>query len=152
MRVQDFMTKRVETMSTGESAAEALSRMRRKRIHHLVVTRGKEILGVVSDRDLSDRSAEGREETVEQVMTAPAATASPKMSMRQAANRMRGRGIGCLPVVEGGKLVGIITTTDLLDLVGRGAQGPSPKGRRWILKDRGPRRKLIAGRKGIPAR
>ena len=152
MRVQDFMTKRVETISTGESAEEALARMRRKRIHHLVVTAGKEILGVVSDRDLTERSVEGRQETVEEAMTRGVATASPKMSMRQAANRMRGRGIGCLPVVEGGTLVGIITTTDLLDLIGRGAQGPSPKGRRWILKGRGPRRKLIAGRKGIPAR
>jgi CBS domain-containing protein len=83
-------------------------------------------------------------------MTAPAVTASPRMSIRQAATRLRGRSIGCLPVVEGGKLVGIVTTTDLLERIGRGAQGPSTKDKRWILKGRGPRRKLIAGRKGVP--
>jgi hypothetical protein len=58
----------------------------------------------------------------------------------------RGRSICCLPVVEKDRLVGIVTTTDLLDLIGRGAERPIPKTRRWVLKDRGPRGKPAVGR------
>ena len=82
-------------------------------------------------------------------MTSPAVTASPRMTLRQAANLLRGRTIGCLPVVEGGKLVGILTTTDLLELIGRGIERPTAKGKRWVMKGRGPRRKIIAGRKNM---
>jgi acetoin utilization protein AcuB len=68
------------------------------------------------------------------------------MTVRQAANLLRGRTIGCLPVVEDGAILGIVTTIDLLELIGRGAERPVPKTRRWVLKDRGPRRKPVAGR------
>jgi len=69
------------------------------------------------------------------------------MTLRQAANLLRGRTIGCLPVVEGGELVGILTTTDLLELIGRGAEKPVAKGKRWVLKGRGPRRRSVLGRR-----
>jgi acetoin utilization protein AcuB len=62
---------------------------------------------------------------------------------------LRGRTIGCLPVTEDGKLVGIVTTTDLLEAVGRGAERPVSKGKRRILKSRGPRRKGVTGRRGF---
>ena len=63
--------------------------------------------------------------------------------VRQAANLLRGRTIGCLPVLEDGKLVGILTTTDLLEQIGRGSDRPA-KGKRWVMKGRGPRRKALA--------
>jgi hypothetical protein len=52
---------------------------------------------------------------------------------------MRGHIIGCLPVIERGKVAGIGTLTDLLDLLGRGVQKPVAMGKRWTLKHRGPR-------------
>jgi len=57
----------------------------------------------------------------------------------QAANLLRGFVIGSLVVQEGDKPVGIVTTTDLLDLIGRGAERPVPKSTRWTLRARGPR-------------
>jgi hypothetical protein len=54
--------------------------------------------------------------------------------------------MGCLPILEEGKIVGIVTTTDLLELIGRGSERPVPKTRRWVLKDRGPGRRPRAGR------
>ncbi len=42
--------------------------------------------------------------------------------MREAANLLRGRAIGCLPVVSGERIVGIVTITDLLELIGRGQE------------------------------
>ena len=77
-------------------------------------------------------------------MTAPAVTAGATTTVREAANLLRGRTIGCLPILEEGKLVGIVTTTDLLELLGKGAMRPSPVGRRPNLRDRGPRRKPVS--------
>lgn len=146
MRVRDIMHTKVETISLRESAAAAFERMRGARIRHLVVQDGKKIVGVLSDRDVAGMGSLRQVETVEDVMTSPAITCSPHLTLRQAANLLRGRTMGCLPILEDGKIVGIVTTTDLLDLVGAGAERPVPKTRRWILKDRGPRRKPFAGR------
>ena len=149
MRLQDVMTRRVETVSAVESVEAALSRMRQKRIRHLVVTRGKEVVGVVSTRDLKSLGSPRRAQAVEEVMVSPAITAAPGMTLRKAANLLRGRTIGCLPVMQDDELVGIITTTDLLELIGRGAERPTVKGKRWVMKGRGPRRKSVVGHKGF---
>lgn len=145
MRVEEFMTRRVETVSANESAEAALRRMRTKRIRHLVVMRGKELVGVVSDRDVGF----ARDRTVGDVMTAHVVSATTDMTIRKAANLLRGRSIGCLPVMEDGDLVGIVTTTDLLERIGRGAERPVSRGKRWTLKGRGPRRKSVVGHKGF---
>ena len=151
MRLQDVMTRRVETVSAVESVEAALSRMRQKRIRHLVVTRGKEVVGVVSTRDLKSLGSPRRAQAVEEVMVSPAITAAPGMTLRKAANLLRGRTIGCLPVMQDHELVGIVTTTDLLELVGRGVERPTTKGKRWVMKGRGPRRKSVVGHKGFAA-
>lgn len=147
MRVGEVMTRKVETVAASESAERALSRMRTRRIRHLVVMRGKKLVGVVSDRDVGF----AKDRTVEDVMTAHAVSATADMTVRKAANLLRGRGIGCLPVMEGGDLVGIVTTTDLLEQIGRGSERPVSKGKRWVLKGRGPRRKSVVGHKGFAA-
>jgi acetoin utilization protein AcuB len=99
---------------------------------------------VVSSHDLGGSEAgesARRGKSVAEVMTSRPVTVAPDTTVREAANRLRGRKIGCLPVVEKGRLVGIVTTTDLLDLLGRGAERPVEMGKRWTLKHRGPRRK-----------
>ena len=151
MRIRDVMTRRVETVSAVESVEAALSRMRQKRIRHLVVTRGKEVVGVVSTRDLKSLGSPRRAQAVEDIMVSPAITAAPEMTLRKAANLLRGRTIGCLPVMQDHELVGIVTTTDLLELVGRGVERPTTKGKRWVMKGRGPRRKSVVGHKGFAA-
>jgi CBS-domain-containing membrane protein len=57
--------------------------------------------------------------------------------VREAANLMRGHRAGSLPVVDGGKLVGIVTVWDFLDLIGRGADRPVAHAERWVLNNRG---------------
>ena len=146
MRLRDIMHSKVQTVSPRESAAVAFERMRRARIRHLVVQDGKKVVGVLSDRDVAGMGSLRQVETVEDVMSSPALTGSPDLTLRQAANLLRGRPIGCLPVLEDGKIVGIVTTTDLLEMIGAGIERPVPKTRRWVLKDRGPRRNPVAGR------
>jgi len=119
MRVFEVMTDAVDTIGPEESGDTARQKMRLKKIRHLVVTRDSELLGVVSSRDLDRLGNLPQLTSVEDVMTSPAITAAPETTLREAANRMRGRTIGCLPVVERGKLVGIVTTTDLLEALGR---------------------------------
>jgi FOG: CBS domain len=144
MRVAEVMSDRVETVGAEESAEKALRRMRTKRIHHLVVMLGARAVGVVSARDLESVADPRSFRTVGEVMSAPAVTAEPHMTIRQAANLLRGRTIGCLPVLEHGKLVGILTATDMLEQIGKGSERPVSKGKRWVMKGRGPRRKALA--------
>lgn len=130
MRLQDFMTRNVQTINSSKTAAEAREMMRRYRVHHLVVTTDSRLLGIVSDLDLARA---GDEQFVSEIMTPNVVSVEPRATVREAANKMRGRSIGCLPVVEAGKLVGIVTTSDLLELLGRGMEHPAVKGERRTL-------------------
>jgi len=142
IRLRDIMQKKVEGISANDSAEAAWNRMRMRRIRHLVVLDGRRVVGVLSDRDVAGRGSLRQVEAVGDVMSEPVVSGHPEMTLRQAANRMRGRSIGCLPVMEGDDLVGIVTTTDLLDLVGRGLTRIPVRGRgRKTLATRGPRRK-----------
>jgi acetoin utilization protein AcuB len=146
MRVGGIMRTHVVTVSPRESAEAAIERMRRARIRHLVVQDGEKVVGVVSDRDLPPGSPR-RPRTVEDVMTSPAVTCSPHTTLREAANLLRGRAIGCLLVVAEGRVAGIVTTTDLLELIGTDLEErPVPKTRRWVAKRKGPEGKPVAGR------
>jgi CBS domain-containing protein len=67
-------------------------------------------------------------------------------TVRKAAALMSGHVIGSLPVVDDGKLVGIVTTFDLVALLAKGATHPAPSGERRVLAKRGPRRKPVTPR------
>jgi acetoin utilization protein AcuB len=143
MRVQDVMTAGVQTAKPSGKAEDAWELMRAKRIHHLVVTDGARIVGVLSDRDAGGpRGASLRAgRTVADLMTAPAVTVEPETTVRKAANLMRGRSIGCLVIERGGRAAGIVTVSDLLDLLGRGGDRSVEETKRWTLKHRAPHRK-----------
>jgi acetoin utilization protein AcuB len=142
MRMQDIMTSKVETIAPDLSCDGALEKMRQAEIRHLVVTDRSGIVGVLSQRDIGGKSGvavrNGRRAS--DLMSGRPVTVSPRTTVRQAANLLRGRNIGCLPVVDEGKLVGIVTITDMLDLLGRGMQKPVEESKRWTVRSRGPRR------------
>lgn len=129
MRVRDLMHTKVETVDQDQGADAAYNLMRLNRIHHLIVTAGPEIVGVLSERDLGgkDRQAMRQTHKVLSFMTPYAVKAKPGMTLRQAAILMRGWNIGCLPVVDRGGLVGILTVSDLLDFIAKG-EGKAPAG------------------------
>ncbi len=144
MRLKEIMKRDVVTLGAEAPEDEAREQMRRNRIHHIVVTRGARVVGIVSDRDLGFEPGTRIARTVGDLMTPAVATAKITTTIREAANLMRGRTIGCLPVVENGRLAGIVTTSDLLTLLGKGAERPVNQTKRWIMKGRGPRRKAAA--------
>ena len=122
MRVYEVMSKQVETVKPAVLASEARNRMRQLNIHHLVVTQGTRLQGIVSERDLggSKLAKPLGKKTVGDLMTTPVVTVTTRTLVRRAAALMKGHSIGSLVVTSaGGKVAGIITVSDLLNLVAR---------------------------------
>jgi acetoin utilization protein AcuB len=130
MRVSDLMSRDVATVGVADSCQEAVARMVRRKIRHLpVVERDGRLVGVVTDRDLRHRLFEPRvmkeigtvsvdqilkTVPVKDIMSAPVVTVGPQDELETAARVMLEDKVGSLPVVENGRVVGIITETDLL--------------------------------------
>jgi acetoin utilization protein AcuB len=150
MRVADVMTKGVQTIPPNMPALDAWELMRNKGIHHLVVMGDSGVVGVLSNRDAGGRNGatiRGRAR-VGDLMTTAVVTVEPNTTIRRAANLLRGRTIGCAPVVDGSRLVGIVTVSDLLELLGRGMARPARPTRRG-LHHRVPHRKQKGGAFGV---
>jgi CBS domain-containing membrane protein len=127
MHVRDFMQRDVVTLNASDTLDLADDIMRLARIRHLPVVEGDRVVGVLSQRDLFraalssllqlGRAAEREflaKVPVRAAMTPSAFTIGPEASMRSAVRLMLERKIGCLPVVEDGELVGLVSETDCL--------------------------------------
>ena len=133
MRVYEVMTKAVETVKPAVLASEAKTRMRQKKIHHLVVTEGSHLQGIVSDRDLGGPKLPKvlGKWTVGDLMTAPVITVTTRTPIRRAASLMKGRSIGSLVVTSAnGKVAGIVTVADLLEQIARKPERKSNRAKR----------------------
>lgn len=111
--VSGWMTDRPVTITPDRPVAEALATMSRHGIRHLLVVDGERLLGVVSDRDIA--CAARLEQPVSAIMTADEIiTADPLTTLAEAARTLVFAKVGALPVLDGGRLVGLVTTHDLL--------------------------------------
>ncbi|GBD26457.1 Inosine-5'-monophosphate dehydrogenase [bacterium HR30] len=127
MQVRKWMTRSVVTIGPQDSLSRARHLLEEHRIDQLpVVVEGK-LVGLLTLRDLQNAfesvcEVAGRSPgagpfgqlTVDAVMTPHVLTVQPDDSILYAAHLLRRERIGCLPVVEGSRLVGIITRRDLL--------------------------------------
>ena len=143
MRVGELMNRNLVTIAESSSCRDAVARMHRAQVRHLPVLNGDGTLaGVITDRDLRHHlfsppvyHAIGRSPIdtllqaarVSDIMSAPAVTVESSQDVAEAAGVMLRAKIGSLPVVEGGRLVGIITETDLLREICRADQACSPE-------------------------
>lgn len=100
MRLVEIMNRRVVATGPSEKTEHAWSVMRTKSIRHLVVMDGKHVVGILSERDLGGRGGvvKRRGRTVAELMTRHVVVADSSTTIRKAANLVRGRTIGCLPV------------------------------------------------------
>lgn len=120
MNVRDIMSSRPITVSGSDSLDELMRTMEHNQVRHLPVMDGEKVLGVLSDRDLLAatgwRSEEVRDgtETAGELLLAPPICCSPDDSVVMVAVDLTSRQIGCMPVIEDDKLVGIVTEMDLL--------------------------------------
>lgn len=124
------MSQQVVTIGASESCLDAVVRMQRAGARHLpVVDREGVLVGIVTDRDLrhhlfSPVAFEALGSTrvevlldgvqVAEIMSTDLVTATPGMSLAEAAATMRNEKVGSLPVLDHGRVVGIVTEIDLL--------------------------------------
>jgi CBS domain-containing protein len=127
MKVKEIMVKEVATLDVNDELSLANDIMRLGRIRHLPVVDGTRLAGIISERDLFRSSLAqalgyGSEATrdlmkklrIKDVMVPKVVTVSPETALCEATKIMVEQKIGCLPVVEGERLVGLITETDIL--------------------------------------
>jgi CBS domain-containing membrane protein len=116
-RVEAVMSKNPIVVAPCDSVLEARLIARSHRIRHLPVVENGKLLGVISDRDM--KRAEGRHHLREAVLADAlkkrTQVIEPTQRLSLAVTMMLDRKIGCLPVVDDGRLVGIVTMTDVLD-------------------------------------
>jgi acetoin utilization protein AcuB len=152
MLIQDIMTSPVVAISADTSLQDAYQTMQDKEIRHLPVLDGEKLIGVITDRDLRLATSAlapipfppGAK--VSAVMRKSVFTADPTDPVEDAARTMRENKIGCLPVTDGGRLVGIITGLDLLDALMRMTGADKPSGRLEVrLADRPGELARLAG-------
>ena len=113
------MSERPSTIAPDESVGLAVERMRSERARHLPVLRGRSLVGMVSEHEVLASLIEmgdmaGSRRPVREIMTSPVPVIAPDAEAREAASRMAEMKIDCLPVMEGSRLIGIVTVTDLL--------------------------------------
>lgn len=135
MFVADWMTRQVVTVGPDESVSHAMHLMKERGIKHLPVVRGGEVIGVISDRDIKAFAPSKAtsldvyeinyllaKAVVKDAMGAKLTTTTPDTPVEEAALVMLDGDIGCLPVLEGAVLVGIISDRDifrsLVDITG----------------------------------
>ncbi len=126
MLVGRRMTRDPKTVSPADSLAHAAKVMRDFRIHHLPVVEEERLVGILSDTDLRNAAlAAGQapvpgelpvtDRKVGEVMQAEVWSLTPEDSVEDALLILRRKKFGCLPVVSGDRLVGILTKTDMID-------------------------------------
>lgn len=127
-KVKDLMTTNLVTICVGDSLRDAIRKMSAGRFRRIPVVQDKELVGIVTDRDIRralnspvvfhERSADEYlldTVTVGSSMTNDPITIAPDDDILEAAEIMERHKIGGLPVVDKGKLVGIITISDLMN-------------------------------------
>jgi len=120
-KVKDVMTgvvKKVVTIDTGASLLEACKLMSDEGVSSLVVTAANKIAGIVTERDCVRRGVaaevDPKDMRIGDIMSKPVVTITPDKSIGEASDLMRSKGIRRLVVVDNDKLVGIITSDDII--------------------------------------
>ena len=130
MKAKDLMTRPVETLGPDDDLDLASMLMRLDRLHHLPVVEDGRLIGLISDRDVlraeqstlvrhtkEDARRFNMKIRARDVMTLSVQTIGPETPVLEAAQIMREKGFNCLPVVDDGEVVGILTPRDFLGLV-----------------------------------
>ena len=127
MRVSDIMTQAALSDRGDDSLADAARKMWEQQTGSLLVMDGEQLLGIITERDILKAVATGTEldkTKVEDVMVRDLVTIHPGASLREAAHVMTDKWIRHLPVMDGTKLVGILSQRDLAGVLGTALNEP----------------------------
>ncbi len=116
MLVRDVMTEATVTKSAADTLRSAAERMWRHQTGSLLIMENGQLSGIITERDLLRAVALGADpqtSTVDEAMTTEVYTVPPEMELREAAREMAARWIRHLPVVEGGRVLGVVSMRDV---------------------------------------
>jgi nucleotide-binding universal stress UspA family protein len=113
--VERWMTKHLFTINSRENLNTACAYMQEYRIRSLPVVENEKLVGIVIDRDVRTHLNYLESIEISKVMRADVITVTPETSIWDAARLLRERKVGALPVLDKERLVGIVSTSDLLE-------------------------------------
>lgn len=138
--VRDFMTAPATSLPRDARLLDAALALRRSGFRHLPIVDGERLVGIITDRDVyrfapsllsritpEEYNAIFEETPLERVMTRDPLSVTPETPLLEAAAILHDHKLGCLPVVENGRLAGIITVTDMLAVLQRMLHDPPEK-------------------------
>ncbi len=143
LRVSDVMTTPVHTLRLDDTITSAMALFERYRFHHAVIVEKREVVGVLSDRDIlktvspfvgvdaMERAQDTHtlQKRVHQIVSRRVISVAPDETVANAAHLMRAQRVSCLPVIDpSGGLVGIVTPRDLLRWFSQGRTAAAAKG------------------------
>jgi CBS-domain-containing membrane protein len=118
LKVEDVMVDKVVTIDASKNARDAVNLMNKHEIGCLVVTMKSKPVGIVTERDFLKRilakSKNPEAVKIREIMSAPLRTAEPDMDVEDVTKFMFRMNIKKLPVIQGRKLIGLVTFTDLV--------------------------------------
>jgi CBS domain-containing protein len=120
MFLKEIMQKRIVTLSPEATVREAAKKMKDYRVGYLLVTNGESLKGCVTDRDLVLWLAGGKnpdEVRVESIMQSNVVTAEPETDVYEASKIMARKKIRRLPIVEDGRLCGLVSISDIASIL-----------------------------------
>jgi len=117
LKVEDVMVEDVVTIDANATVIEAVELMNQYEIGCLIVTRRGSAVGIVTERDLLKRVLakfkDPKTTKVQEIMSKPLIVGDPGMEVEDAAKLMFTKKIKKLPIVDRGRLLGLVTLTDL---------------------------------------
>jgi len=117
MKIEKIMVKDVITLQPDTSAHDAVKLMNENRIGCLLVVYSDKIAGILTERDMLERVLEKckdpKETKVSEIMTKQVIVGKPDMQLVEATRLMFENKVKKLPIVEGNRLVGLVTLTDI---------------------------------------
>ncbi|WP_411676047.1 CBS domain-containing protein [Caproicibacter sp.] len=117
MKVKDIMTKDVACVGSEDTVEQAAKLMKQYRVGSIPVCRQKEVIGIVTDRDITLRATAQGQETADRkvtdVMSTHPVVGTPEMDVHEAAKLMSDQQIRRLPIVDHNSLVGIVALGDI---------------------------------------
>ncbi len=118
--IRDIMTRDVCTAEKNETLLDATKKMLEFGVGSIVIVENEKPIGIVTERDIIEKVVVKNKVPsrvkLKDIMTKPIITVKPTTSLREAVNIMLKKGIRRLPVVDGDRLVGIVTDTDILSV------------------------------------
>lgn len=116
--VRDIMVRNVKTVRTDDSVLVAVSKMNKFHIGSVIVTGNGRSVGIITERNILQRIVEpGLDPSMvraKDIMSSPLVTIDSNATVEEAAQIMASKRIKKLPVVEGEKVVGIVSTSDIV--------------------------------------